>query len=361
MDRLRTMLLPLLAAALVLAAVAACGGSDRPTKKESRPRPDASAAKRAAAARASAAEDEARDDAEDEPASPEAQVAQQIQTLETGRVSAKKAALVKLTALGDRELAATAVPAIRECLNDDNADVRGLAGIAILKIKGTEGAHMVRPLLRDSKLEVRASVYNELGKLGKDYDDELMNGLDDDSPEIQEIALDFLSRQKNKRAAQHAIALYQRTESESLRAQILTYLLRIESDKGVSTVLLTLDDLEGPSALTLAVRYLGKYGDNVQALKLVRFLDDLEVPVRIEATRVVEARKIRTLDSIAALVHLLGDNSGQVRAAAHQTLKKLTNQDFGFDPTEFDAEKVKPAIQKWEKWLEKNGEKFPKD
>jgi len=356
MDRLRTMLLPLLLAALMLGALSACGGSDRPTKKESRPRPNAAAAKRAADA--AAAPDE--DDATNEPASPEALVAEQIETLEMGRTSQKKAALVKLTAQKDRELAATAIPAIQECLSDDSADVRGLAGIAILKIKGSEGAHLIRPLLRDSKLEVRASVYNELGKLGKEYDDELMRGLEDKSSEIQEIALDFLSRQNNKRAAPRAIGLYERTESESLRAQILTYLLRINSDKGTSTVLLKLDDLEGPSALTLAVRYLGKYGDDVQARGLVRFLDDMEVPVRIEATRVVEARKIRTLDSIAALVNLLGDDSEPVRVAAHKALKKLTNQDFGFDPTEFDAKKSKPAVEKWEKWLESNGDKFPK-
>ncbi|MBN2492789.1 MAG: HEAT repeat domain-containing protein [Planctomycetes bacterium] len=356
----QTMLLPVfLAAGLLL--IGACGDAP-PPKKETRPE----ARTDRAAPRPVPAELPADEELRGAPAddSPEGKVAKYIQALETGGVEARKEALVRLAALADTPLekaAQAALRPIRECLRHTAGAVRANAALALLKLEGTEAIPSIQPLLKDESEEVRLTVLNELGKLGSQFSSDLMAGLDDPSPDIQEIVLDQLARQGWKRADGSVVKLFERTDAPRVRAQALAFLLAVKSDLGVAAVLQVLEDLDDASTLTLAVRYLGQYGKPAQMKKLVPFLMDREVTVRREVVGIVAAREVKTLDSVAGLIRLLEDEAEEVRQAAHDALKKLTSQDFGFDPNEWDEEKVRPALEKWEKWLTENRAKLPEN
>jgi len=354
MGRLTKLLVFSLVTALALPLLPGCGGSEKPRKKESAPKLKTD--RPTAGPSADRPEEEAKPNGKED--SPEARLNKLIALLDSASATKRKGALNQLAAMKDKDLAKPALKPIRKCIQDANPQVRALAGLALLKLEGKEASYAIRPLLKDDSAEVRATVLNELGKLGKDFNDELMAGLDDKSPEIQEIVLDHLSRQNVKRADALAVKLFERTEVERLRAQVLAYLIRIKSDKGTAAVEKLMDDLDGVT-LTLAVRYLGEYGKEAQVAKLADYLQDRVVGVRKEAAKIMAARKIKTRDAIWGLIRLLRDNQTDVRAAAHEALKKLTNQDFKFDPKEMDEKKVEPALEKWEAWMGKNEKKFP--
>jgi len=340
-----------------------CGDSSKPKKKESqppkkaeRPRP-----RPVTPVKRSSPKVKKPEEMKPEEMTPEARVAKYIEMLGSSRSSKRKTALNYLAILKDEKLAASAIKPIQKKLTDPKADVRALAGIALLKLKGKEGSHYIRPLLKDSSEEVRASVLDELGKLGKDFAHEMMNGLEDPSPAIQEIVLDHLSRLKYRQADGLAIQLFKRTEEERLRSQILAYLIQIKSKKGTAAVEKHIDDLENAIPLTLAVRYLGLYGNLNQAKKCTEFLNDREIGVRKEAAGVMAKRKIKTQDSISGLINLLRDDEFEVRRVALKSLKELTNQNFPFDPEEEDEKKLEATLKKWEEWLDRNASKFPEN
>jgi len=362
MGRLTSLLVLTFFTAVTLMVLSACGRSSKPKKKESKPpvkteRTRPKSGKTGMNGMAEPGQKTKPKKIED--LSPEARKAAYVGMLSSKKTSKRKQALNWLMTLKDENLDAPIIRAIRKRLTDKSPDVRGLAGIALLKLKGKEGSPLIRPLLKDTSEEVRASVLNELGKLGKEYTDELMNGLRDPSPDIQEIVLDHLSRQKSKRADGLAVQIYGNTDSERLRAQILSYLLKIKSPKGTATVAAHIEDLEYATALTLAVKYLGEFGNSLHAKQCINFLNDREIGVRKEAVRIMALRKIKTLDSISCLIHLLKDEEFEVRKAALKSLKALTNQAFDYDPMEEDEKKLEAAVQKWETWLEKNAKKLP--
>jgi len=356
MGRLTRILVFSLIVAVALELLSGCGGAEQPRKKESAPRLKTDHAQ-AGPGEALPPEEVAPKEAVD---SPEAKLNKLMAMLESASATKRKAALNQLAGMDDKALAKRALKSIRKCVQDENAAVRALAGLALLKLEGKEASYAIRPLLKDDSEEVRVTVLNELGKLGKEFNDELMAGLDDKSPDIQEVVLEYLSRQKVSRADALAVKLFETTEVERLRAQVLDYLIKIKSDKGTAAVIKHIDDLDGV-ALKLAVRYIGEHGKVAQAKKLVDFLHDRQVGVRREAAMIMAARKIKTRDSIWGLIRLLRDDQTDVRTAAHAALKQLTNQDFKFDPKELDTKKVEPAIQKWEEWMGKNEEKFPEE
>lgn len=354
MGRLTKLLVFSLVLGLSLPLLSGCGGSEPPRKKESSPRLKTDRSE--AAPSPARLDEEAEPKEEGDPAV--ARLNKLLALLDSASSTKRKSALNQLAAMKDKDLAKPALKPIRKCIQDENPQVRALAALALLKLEGKEASYSIRPLLKDDSLDVRATVLNELGKLGKDFNDELMAGLDDKSPEIQEIVLDHLSRQNVKRADALAVKLFERTEVERLRAQVLDYLIRIKSDKGTAAVEKLMDDLDGVT-LTLAVRYIGEYGKAAQVSKLVDYLHDRQVDVRKEAAKTMAARKIKTRDAIWGLIRLLRDNQTGVRVAAHEALKKLTNQDFKFDPKEMDEKKVEPALKKWEAWMSNNEKKFP--
>ena len=362
MGRLTPLLVLTFFTAVTLMALSSCGRSSKPKKKESKPpvKTERVRPKPGKSGTTGMTEPgEAKKPKRIEDLSPEAMVAAYVEMLSSKKTSKRKEALNRLMTLKDEDLDAPVFKAIRERLTDRSPDVRGLAGIALLKLKGKEGSPLIHPLLKDPSEEVRACVLDELGKLGKEFSDELMNGLKDPSPAIQEIVLDHLSRQKNRRADGLAVQIYGETENERLRAQILSYLIKIKSPKGAAAVAAHIEDLEYPTALTLAVRYLGEFGNSLQARQCIDFLNDREIGVRKEAVRIMALRKIKTLDSISCLIHLLKDEEFEVRKAALKSLKALTNQAFDFDPMEEDEKKLEAGLKKWETWLEKNAKKLP--
>ena len=346
-----------LAMAFALLLLWSCGDS-RPARKESRPRTEPVPA---STDEKTTGDEIAESTARPEEDTPATRVAKLTALLDSQESEKRKLALNQLAGFPDKELARTAWKAIQGCLDDENPEVRALAGLATLKIRGKDGTGFVRPLLKDPDMEVRATVLNELGKLGKEYSDELIHGLQDPSPEIQEVVLDHLSKQKNQSAATQAVILFKKTESVKVRAQALSYLLAVKSDKGTAVVHEALEDIFDGPTLMLAVRYLGQYGKPVVVKSLVSFLNDRDAGVRREAARVMVERNIKTRDSIANLVYLLKDDAESVRHEAHEALKKLTSQDFKFDPRELDAEKARPALEKWEKWMDQNLSKFPEE
>jgi HEAT repeat protein len=360
MDRLRRSFVVILVLVTGGVLIQACGESP-PPKKESRP-----AARTDRVAPGPTPSEVPPADAPGTAAAPEeetheAKVHKMIRTVEKGGAEARKEALINLATLKDPALIRLAVRPIRECLKHENSAVRANAALALLKLQGKEATAWIRPLLRDDSIDVRATVLNELGKLGKEYSDELMAGLEDPSPEIQEIVLDQLARQGHKPAAPLAVQLFKKTESPRLRAQVLDFLLRVKSDLGTGAVLDHLEDFDNATTLTLAVKYLGEYGKPAQVKKLVPFLNDRETGVRREVAGILAAHGIKTLDAVAGLIHLLEDDAQEVRKAACDALHKLTNQDFGFDPNEWSPEKVKGSIEKWQKWLQENTGKLPED
>lgn len=281
-----------------------------------------------------------------------------VVTLRSGGVGARRTALAKLASAGDAARHQDVYEAINERITDGDPEVRAGAGLAMLGLRGERGVVWARPLLRDKNEDVRIVMIDAIGKLGPDFADELTDALDGDVPDIQEIVFERLAQMKSKRGIARAVALYGETDAEGVRYQIANYLLACDTDAGCAAVADAIDYLSSSSALLAAVRYLGAKGSAKHLDEISRFLRSDHDAVKIETAALVTKRAIKDADTIANLIKLLESDNAPVRRAGHDALRALTNQSFGYDPAEPDADKRTPAVRKWRTWFLDNEDKL---
>jgi HEAT repeat protein len=92
---------------------------------------------------------------------------------------------------------------------------------------------------------------------------------------------------------------------------------------------------------------LGGIREKVVVLALIRSLGDDEALVRASAAFVLGGQG--DAGAISPLVDALADEDENVRAKAHLSLKRLTKQDFGFNPDAPQADRD-AAMAKWRAW-----------
>ncbi len=282
-------------------------------------------------------------------------------TVRDGNAAARRTALTKLGTSGDAARDQRVYDAINERITDGDAEVRAAAGLAMLALRGTKGVPWARPLLRDESEDVRIVMIDEIGKLGPTFADELTDALDGDVPDIQEIVFERLAAMKSKRGIARAVTLYGETESEGVRYQIARYLLACDTDAGCAAVADAVDYLRGSSAIVAALRYLGAKGKAKHLDEIGRFLRNDHDAVKIETAALVTKRKFKDADTVANLIKLLASDNAAVRRAGHDALRALTNQSFGYDPAEPDADKRAPAAAKWRAWFLDNEDKLSQE
>lgn len=64
---------------------------------------------------------------------------------------------------------------------------------------------------------------------------------------------------------------------------------------------------------------------------------------------VAEARRTGDLGAVAQLIEMLSSDDPLIRLVASDTLKRLTNEDFGYDPGAPDADR-RAAAERWADW-----------
>lgn len=288
-----------------------------------------------------------------------------ITAIENGDAPARTKAIRALLDARDQIAAAKSTPAesklaavLSDAISDRHWEARSLACIALLELQGRDAAVFAGRLLKDEDENVRTMIANELGRLGKDYADELVEALDDESADLREVVLDHLTQMGAKNAAPRVVALLRKTDSERVQAQALAFLLKTGSPTGIGAVVDLIDDLSNPQAVSRAVAYVGKHGTDKQVKEdVVRFIPDDHILVRKAAVEAVVKRKCRTGDAIASLINLLGHEDQEVRTLGHEALGTLTGQKFGFDPAN-DAEANADSMKKWRVWLRENESKL---
>lgn len=133
--------------------------------------------------------------------------------------------------------------------------------------------------------------------------------------------------------------------------QVLSELATRQGDEvvnGLHSAAATRDSDVGPLGRTLLARYLARQ----TSLVLKKNLKDEREEVRAAAARAVGARKLRLGDE---LIGLLGDDSPEVRTAAHQSLVKLSKgTDYG-PRQDASEEERSEAVKKWQAWWAKQG------
>lgn len=64
---------------------------------------------------------------------------------------------------------------------------------------------------------------------------------------------------------------------------------------------------------------------------------------------VAQARRTSDQEAVAPLIEMLMSDDPLIRLVASDTLKRLTNEDFGYDPGAPDADR-RAAAERWAEW-----------
>lgn len=109
---------------------------------------------------------------------------------------------------------------------------------------------------------------------------------------------------------------------------------------------------ENPMRRVFVMNVLGAIGDRRAFPILEKALSDDDVSVRYEAAR--SFVKMGDWDrGVPILIDGLGSTSVFVRTLCHDSLRKATRLDFGFQPRGADAGRA-AAIEKWSDWFKKH-------
>lgn len=131
----------------------------------------------------------------------------------------------------------------------------------------------------------------------------------------------------------------------------------LAGDEGAKPWAPLLADLQSDNAgIRLdAVYSLGETGDPGVVPHLVPMLKDEDLFVRMATARMLEDLQARL--AVPALIDALEDEQSAVREAAVVALRKLTDEDFGFEPVASPADRGK-RVKQWRDWWKKHGEEF---
>ncbi|MEM1574213.1 MAG: HEAT repeat domain-containing protein [Candidatus Methanomethylicaceae archaeon] len=257
----------------------------------------------------------------------------------------------------EREEAKRAVPKLINVLKDKSisSGTRVGAAFALGEIKDISAFEPLVLALGDENRDVRNAARDALNKIDpkwyereevKKYIPEFINALKDKSWKVREGAAFALGEIKDIRAIE-PLVLALLDESIGVRSIASDALNKIdpkwyEREEVKKLVPELINALKSKTeGVRIGAAYaLGKIKDISAVDPLIQALKDKSLSVRIEAANALG--ELKDIRAITYLIPLLGDDYYSVRNAAREALKKITNQDFGFDQ------------EKWLDWWEKN-------
>ena len=112
------------------------------------------------------------------------------------------------------------------------------------------------------------------------------------------------------------------------------------------------ENLSSPSADTrwTAVNALGESHDEAVIPHLIKMLDDHDIFVRVATARIFG--DLGSMLAVEALIDALDDDTQSVREVVVDSLRRITAQNFRFDPGAREADRVR-RIKAWRDWWNK--------
>ncbi|MBI4834037.1 MAG: HEAT repeat domain-containing protein [Planctomycetes bacterium] len=205
----------------------------------------------------------------------------------------------------------------------------------------------------------------DLGLVRKEVMDMKSGGPQPTQPEqvdklIKELAnpesdIALVSEKLREYGKQSVIALVQRlkdTDIDFLRRVEMSLERMAPSD----AVPLLLDALRQPEIRNSAARVLGRLNDRSAVLPLAEYLkkgEDSDFVFTVAESLV----KLKDRRGIPVLIENLKSDNSARRALSFDALSKSTGQTFNYKPYLSEEERIM-AVQKWEEWWAKEGDKF---
>ncbi|HMJ50885.1 MAG TPA: HEAT repeat domain-containing protein [Polyangiaceae bacterium] len=236
-----------------------------------------------------------------------------------------------------------AVPAILQCLSDEEPSVRALAAETLGRIGEPAVVRHLFPLLADADIRVAQSVTSAIQSLGSDEARALaMDSARSDSPVMRRAALRILAYFGGS-SAFDVFAAATGDSDARVRDVAIQGLAFVDDPRALEKLLQASRD-PNEKVRAVSVRALGQCAPDARAARaLVDGLRDSDAWVRYYACQALG--RLREEGACSPIAELLADSAGQVRVAAVEALSHLRT-DIAFGALREAAQSSEQDVQR---------------